>query len=54
LQKKKTLDTEALPSNLNKGNARRGICPPSGKLSESVLKIRFREKWNMVKIDEPQ
>jgi hypothetical protein len=23
--------------------------PPSGKLSVGVWKIRFREKWNMVK-----
>jgi hypothetical protein len=28
--------------------------PPSGKLSVGVWKIRFREKWNMVKIDDPQ
>jgi hypothetical protein len=26
--------------------------PSSGKLSVGVWKIRFREKWNMVKIDE--
>jgi hypothetical protein len=37
-----------------KGNARRGIFLPSGKLSVGVWKIRFREKWNMVKIDDPQ
>jgi hypothetical protein len=28
--------------------------PPSGKLSVGVWKIRLREKWNMVKIDDPQ
>jgi hypothetical protein len=28
--------------------------PPSGKLSVGEWKIRFREKWNMVKIDDPQ
>jgi hypothetical protein len=27
---------------------------PSGKLSVGVWKIRFREKWNMVKIDETE
>jgi hypothetical protein len=27
---------------------------PSGKLSVGVWKIRFREKWNMVTIDDPQ
>jgi hypothetical protein len=27
---------------------------PSGKLSVGVWKIRFREKWNMVKFDDPQ
>jgi hypothetical protein len=27
--------------------------PPSGKLSVGIWKIRFREKWNMVKIDDP-
>jgi hypothetical protein len=27
---------------------------PSGKLSVGVWKIRLREKWNMVKIDDPQ
>jgi hypothetical protein len=32
----------------NKGYARRGICPPSGKLSVGIWKVRFREKWNMV------
>jgi hypothetical protein len=26
--------------------------PPSGKLYVGVWKIRFREKWNMVKIDD--
>jgi hypothetical protein len=24
------------------------------KLSVGIWKIRFREKWNMVKIDDPQ
>jgi hypothetical protein len=28
--------------------------PPSGKLSVGVWKIRLREKWNMVKIDDSQ
>jgi hypothetical protein len=27
--------------------------PPSGKLYVGIWKIRFREKWNMVKIDDP-
>jgi hypothetical protein len=27
--------------------------PQSGKLPVAVWKIRFREKWNMVKIDDP-
>jgi hypothetical protein len=27
--------------------------PPNGKLSVGIWKIRFREKWNMVKIDDP-
>jgi hypothetical protein len=27
--------------------------PPSGKLSVGVWKITFGEKWNMVKIDDP-
>jgi hypothetical protein len=27
--------------------------PPSGKLSVGVWKIRFREKLNMMKIDDP-
>jgi hypothetical protein len=39
---------------LNKGNTRRGICPPSGTLSVGVWTIRFKEKWNMLKIDDPQ
>jgi hypothetical protein len=26
----------------------------SGKLSVGMWKIRLREKWNMVKIDDPQ
>jgi hypothetical protein len=26
---------------------------PSGKFSVGIWKIRFREKWNMVKIDDP-
>jgi hypothetical protein len=28
--------------------------PPIGKLSVGVWKIRLREKWNMVKIEDPQ
>jgi hypothetical protein len=28
--------------------------PPSGKLSVGIWKIRLREKWNMVKIDDSQ
>jgi hypothetical protein len=28
--------------------------PLGGKLSVGVQKIRFGEKWNMVKIDDPQ
>jgi hypothetical protein len=28
--------------------------PQSGILTVGVWKIRFREKWNMVKIDDPQ
>jgi hypothetical protein len=28
--------------------------PPIGTLSVGVWMIRFREKWNMVKIDDPQ
>jgi hypothetical protein len=28
--------------------------PPIGTLSVGVWTIRFREKWNMVKIDDPQ
>jgi hypothetical protein len=28
--------------------------PRSGKLSVGVWKIRFREKWNMARIDDPQ
>jgi hypothetical protein len=41
-------------SQTNKSNARHGICPPIGTLSVGVWTIRFREKWNMVKIDDPQ
>jgi hypothetical protein len=37
------------PKIQNKCYARHGICPRVG-----IWKIRFREKWNMVKIDEPQ
>jgi hypothetical protein len=28
--------------------------PPIGTLTVGVWKIRLREKWNMVKIDDPQ
>jgi hypothetical protein len=38
---------------------RQGLCkawhmPMSGKLSVDIWKLRFREKWNMVKIENPQ
>jgi hypothetical protein len=28
--------------------------PQSGKLSVGIWKIRFREKWSMLKIEDPQ
>jgi hypothetical protein len=28
--------------------------PPSGKLYVGIWKIRLRENWNMMKIDDPQ
>jgi hypothetical protein len=41
------------------GSYRQGLrkawhMPPSGKLSVGIWKIRLREKWNMVKLDDPQ
>jgi hypothetical protein len=38
-----------------KTTATQGVAyAPSGKLSVGVWNIRFREKWNMVKIDDQQ
>jgi hypothetical protein len=44
----------ALNSMLKQGLCKAWHMPPSGKLSVGIWKIRFREKWNMVKTDDSQ
>jgi hypothetical protein len=38
----------------SKGQCKAWHMPPIGTLSVGVWTIRFREKWNMVKIDDPK